>query len=307
MKTLIVSLATVVALGGPLASRAEGGSSTCSATAAAAFSACLFDVMDEYMIGAGKCRNTADTGERWECFRENRSIPLEARQECNEQRSARLELCDDVGPGPYDPPFDPAQFVDPADIGGTVAPNPYFPLVAGQVRHFEGGGEEITITTTNDVAMISGVPCRVVTDVVTVGGEVTESTVDWFAQDLGGNVWYCGESTAEYEDGLPVNVDGSFKGGVDGAKAGIIMKAAPAVGDTYRQEFDLGNAEDAAKVISLTGSATVPAASCANTCLVTEETTALSPETLENKYYKPGVGVILEVDLETGDRTELVP
>ena len=38
-----------------------------------------------------------------------------------------------------------------------------------------------------------------------------------------------------------------------------------------------------------------PAARCASTCLVTEETTALDPDALENKYYKPGVGVILEV------------
>jgi len=307
MKNLIVSLATVMALVSPVAGRAEAGSMTCTATAAAAYSACLFDVMDEYMIGTAKCRNTADADEREECVRENRLMPREGRQECAEQRSARLDLCDDVGQEPYDPSFDPSQFVNPADIGGAVAPNPYFPLIAGQVRRFEGGGEEITVTTTNDVAMISGVPCRVVTDVVTVGGDVKESTVDWFAQDLEGNVWYCGEATAEYEDGLPVSVDGSFKGGVDGARPGIIMKAAPAVGDTYRQEFDVGNAEDAAKVISLTGSATVPATSCTNTCLVTEENTALSPETLENKYYKAGVGVILEVDLETGERTELVP
>ena len=249
MKTIIVSLVTVMALGSPMASRAEAGGNTCSATASAAFSACLFDVMDEYMIDTAKCRNTADAGERYECLRDVRSMPREGRQECGDQRAARLDLCDDLGQAPYDPPFEPSQFVNPADIGGSVAPNPFYPLIAGQVRHFQGADEDITVTITNDVAMISGVPCRVVTDVVTIGGEIKESTTDWFAQDINGNVWYCGESTAEYEDGMPVNVDGSFKAGVDGARPGIIMKAAPAVGDAYRQEFDLANAEDAAKVI----------------------------------------------------------
>jgi hypothetical protein len=32
---------------------------------------------------------------------------------------------------------------------------------------------------------------------------------------------------------------------------------------------------------------------------------ALSPEAEEDKYYAPGVGMIVEIDLETGDRLEL--
>jgi hypothetical protein len=32
----------------------------------------------------------------------------------------------------------------------------------------------------------------------------------------------------------------------------------------------------------------------------------LDPDAAENKYYLPGVGLILEVDLETGDRLELI-
>ena len=74
----------------------------------------------------------------------------------------------------------------------------------------------------------------------------------------------------------------------------------------YRQEFDLGNAEDAAEIINLHGSATTPVASCAGTCLVTKEFTALSPGNIENKYYKPGVGFIFHVKPATGDTLELV-
>jgi hypothetical protein len=84
------------------------------------------------------------------------------------------------------------------------------------------------------------------------------------------------------------------------------MKAAPQVGDVYRQEFALGEAEDLAEVLSVTGSATVPAASCNGDCVVTRDFTPLEPDVSENKFYARGIGPILEVDLETGERLELV-
>ena len=40
--------------------------------------------------------------------------------------------------------------------------------------------------------------------------------------------------------------------------------------------------------------------------LVTDEWTPIEPDVHENKYYAPGVGLILEVDVETGDRVELI-
>ncbi|TFG86032.1 MAG: hypothetical protein E4H19_06990 [Chromatiales bacterium] len=306
MKTIIVSLTMALALGSPLAGWAEAGSNTCTTTATAAFSACLFEVMDDYQIGTAKCKNTADADERYDCLRDIRSMPREGRQECGEQRVARLDLCADIGQAPYDPPFLPSMFVNPADIGGSVAPNPFLPIVAGTTRIYEGGDETVTVTVTGDIKVVSGVPCAVVRDIVEENGEVIEDTVDWFAQDLMGNVWYCGEAVQDFEDGELVSLDGSFKAGIDGAKPGILMKAAPMIGDVYRQEFDLGNAEDAAEVLSLTGSAMTPATSCAGTCLITKDFSPLEPDAFEHKYYAPGIGMILEVKPETGERLELV-
>ena len=54
------------------------------------------------------------------------------------------------------------------------------------------------------------------------------------------------------------SIEGSFEAGVEGAKPGIVMKANPTVGDFYRQEFDLANAEDNAEVSSLTDAVAVP-------------------------------------------------
>jgi hypothetical protein len=77
------------------------------------------------------------------------------------------------------------------------------------------------------------------------------------------------------------------------------------VGDAYRQEVSLGDAEDVAEVISITGSESTPGASCDGTCLVTRDFTPLEPGVEETKYYAPGVGLILEVGMD-GSRTELV-
>jgi hypothetical protein len=93
--------------------------------------------------------------------------------------------------------------------------------------------------------------------------------------------------------------------GVNGDKPGIVMKAHPAVGDFYRQEFSLGNAEDYAETLSLNESVTVPFGSFDH-CLRSQETTPLEPDLLEDKFYAPGVGNVLEVDENTGERTELI-
>jgi len=284
----------------------RGASGSCSATTQAARAACSYEGLDDYFVATGKCANELDRSDRSSCLLEARSELREHDGLCADQAEARDELCDALGEAPYDPSFEPEQFVDPLEIGKSVAANPWFPLIGGRTYVYEGSGETVRVTVTDEVKVIDGVRCLVVRDVVEVDGELEEDTLDWFAQDLDGNVWYCGEATAEYEDGFPTSTDGSFQADVDGARPGLIMKAAPAVGDVYRQEFDLGNAEDAAEVINLAGSAVAPAASCNGTCLVTAEFTSISPDALENKYYAPGIGFVLQINVEDGERLELV-
>jgi hypothetical protein len=191
--------------------------------------------------------------------------------------------------------------------GGPVT-NPFFPLAVGSVRTYEKmtdeGLEQVVVEVTADTKVILGVTCVVVRDTVTLDGEVIEDTFDWFAQDMDGNVWYLGEDSKEYEDGMVVSTEGSWEAGVDGALAGIIMWGAPVVGTTYRQEFYEGEAEDMGTVIALDAMVTVPWGAFAG-CLETEDFTPLEPGHVEAKYYAPGIGLVLEVDEEAG-RTELV-
>jgi len=278
----------------------------CTGIATAAFKACRHEIQDDFWIATGNCNNLPDPSARAECNEKAKAAREEAREDCEAQRAARGELCTAIGEAPYAPQINRSMFVNPADIGGSVAPNPYFPLVRGRTWILKSGDETITTTVTRETKRILGVTCAVIQDVVEEDGEVIESTKDWYAQDLQGNVWYFGESTQDFENGELFSIDGSWTAGLDGARAGIVMKAMRTVGDVYRQEFSLANAEDAAEIISLTGSASVPAGSCNGDCLITKDYTPISPGVFEHKYYAPGVGMILEVDPNTGKRVELV-
>ena len=222
--------------------------------------------------------------------------------------AALMAACNDsgtLGP-PTDPDYDP--MIDPADFGGPVD-NPLFPLVPGTTRHYEGetedGLESVDETVTNDVKSILGIEAVVVHVLEYVDGELSEETFDWYAQDDEGNVWYLGEDSREIEDGEIVSTDGSWEAGVDGALPGIIMQAAPQIGQRYYQEFYLGEAEDEATVLSLNASVAVPFGEFAG-CLQTEDVTRLEPDEIEHKFYCPGVGLVLEESLDGDERIELV-
>jgi hypothetical protein len=208
----------------------------CSQTAQLAYKACGYDVQDNYLIAQANCLNVTDATEKKACLADARSTSWEERAQCGEVRDARLEVCGalSMGTGPYDPPVDPANFV-PAD---QIVGNAYFPLKKGTKWVYNNtAGETITVTVTDQTAEILGIPVVVVTDVVELDGKTTEDTIDWYAQDVDGNVWYFGESTtATNPENMLISVEGSWETGVDDAKPGIIMPAVPTVGDVYRQE-----------------------------------------------------------------------
>ena len=181
------------------------------------------------------------------------------------------------------------QSIDPANFVATID-NPFFPLQPG-TRWTYGGDEKVVVTVTADTKLILGVAATVVRDQVFVGGKLEEDTLDWFAQDRQGNVWYFGEQTAEYTNGKVSSTKGSWTGGVDGAHPGIVMLAQPRVNDAYRQEYLAGEAEDLAKVTALSGKVTVPAGAYTDV-LVTEEWTPLEPGIRERKIYARGIGLV---------------
>jgi len=194
----------------------------------------------------------------------------------------------------------------------TRIDNPYWPMSPGsrwvyRETDSQGNEQKVVVTVTNRTKTVAaGITGRVVRDVVTEDGEPVEITDDWYAQDECGNVWYLGEDTTEYENGKQVSKAGSWEAGVDGAQAGIIMQAKPRVGLEYRQEYYAGEAEDAARILSLEEQAEVPAGHFTNV-LLTKDFTPLEPRVLEYKLYAKGVGPVLVIAISGGaDREELV-
>ena len=271
----------------------------CLQTARDALVSCKSAAQSEYQVTLGKCINVAEPSGRRSCQNQAAADLADALDTCSGGFKLRQQSCQKLG-SPYDPVIDPSNFTTRID-------NLYFPLVPGTTFTYSTPNGVITdvFAVTHDTMVINGVTCVVVHDSVYTEGELTEDTLDFFAQDRDGNVWYFGENTAEFENGLLATIEGSFLSGVNGDKAGIIMKAHPAPGDFYRQEFSLGNAEDYAETLDLTSRVVVPYGRFDN-CLKSQETTPLEPDALEDKYYAPRVGNVLTVDLVTGERDELI-
>ena len=296
----------------------------CSATAAALYRACGFEVQDDYAKATAICINFEDEKAREECFDEARAERLEHTQLCRRQRDFRRQTCGVIGEGRYDPDFDPRDFDDPRH---PTHPNPYFPLRIGNRWRYQGGGEVNDLEVLNRTKRIEGVDCLVVADLVKQGGDLVESTDDWFAFNRDGDIWYCGEEVKNFEsfDGdnprRPelVSIDGSFKAGRNHDKPGVIFQASPREGESYVEEFSLGNAEDVTDVLSTdyrygtdpdldrfvpAGLAQLMCA--AGDCVVTRNYSLLEPGVFGRKYYARGIGVFLEVNPADGEVHRLV-
>ena len=190
----------------------------------------------------------------------------------------------------------------PASSFSAHVTNPWFPLEPGTRWVYtgvkDGKRSRDVVTATHGTKTIDGVPCVAVHDLLYLRGRLEEHTTDWYSQDSKGNVWYFGENTAELDrHGQVTSTEGTWQTGVHGAKAGIFMPANPRVGQTGRQEFLKGHAEDHFKVVAIFG----------NKMLLTQEWTPLEPGVLDHKFYVRGVGTVLEQTEKGGDeRNELV-
>jgi hypothetical protein len=286
----------------------------CYQTTQSMKSACQADAIDDFYVEVAKCLNTNEVRS---CKYEVREEFDDAIVECREQSEGRNDLCDRLpDAGPYLVELDPEDFT-----GQCAGGNPWYPLVPGTVTTFvneyEDDGETIIVQVLDETREIDGIEAVIVRDTVYEGlpddydnpgepeGDRIEDTDDYFAVDNECNVWYLGEISQSFEDGYLTDLEGSFLMGEDGAKAGIVMPGNPMVGDVYRQEFALGDAEDAGEILSLAtnindehgnpvGFVNPPYDCSDNMCLMTEDFIANEPDEVEFKYFRYGVGFIAE-------------
>jgi hypothetical protein len=182
----------------------------------------------------------------------------------------------------------PSDFVKRVD-------NPWFPLTPGTTLRYRGqvdgkrGTDVFTVTRKHKT--ILGIKATVVHDRIFLdNGGLAEDTLDWYAQDQDGTVWYLGEATKELNPrGKVVSREGSWEAGVMGAEAGIFMPAHPRTGQTFRQEYFKGQAEDHVQIVTIRGNR-----------MKAKEWTPLEPGVRDRKIYQRGIGNVLEETVRGG-------
>lgn len=205
--------------------------------------------------------------------------------------------------GRYNPVIVPAEF-------STTIDNPFFTMPAGKRMYFKSqtgeGLETAEIIVTGKTRKIMGVDTLEYWDRVSRDGVLIEDTHDFIAQHKNGDVWYFGEAVDNYENGKLKNHQGAWLAGEDNALPGIWVKAKPVVGETYREEYYPGNAEDIAKVVSTSETVTTVMGTFSG-CMKTRNWTPLEPDVKEEKFYcRETGGTALEVNVTDSERDELV-
>jgi hypothetical protein len=191
--------------------------------------------------------------------------------------------------------------INPAHFTSKVD-NPYFPWKPGTLFHYRSSkpaGTTNPVYASHRTKLVAGVRCRVVRDIVKTKGRRVERSLDWYAQDRRGNVWYFGENSSTFKHGRWVhNAADSWESGVHGARPGILMEAHPRKGDVYRQE-NAPNSKDRAKVLGYVGTLKVPFGTFHH-FLVTKEFTPLEPS-IDHDYYGRGINELQEINVKGGE------
>ncbi len=208
--------------------------------------------------------------------------------------------------------FDRENFSD-----STTIDNRYSPLVPGTQFIYEGESNRgagrqphrVIFTVTDLTKEINGVRSRVMYDQDINDGKLLEGELALFAQDDDGNVWNMGEYPEEYdENGKFEAAPDTWLSGVEGARAGVHMRADPQVGtSSYRHGFapKIGF-EDVAKVFR-TGQRNCVPTGCYEDVLVTDETNPAEPgDGHQLKYYAPEVGNIRAAPGKGGKEREVL-
>jgi len=183
----------------------------------------------------------------------------------------------------------------------TTGKSRYAVLEPGYRLVLEGteGGRKVRlwVTVLEDTAVVDGQATRVVEEREWHGGTLAEVSRNFEAMcPSTGDAYYFGETTDVYRDGKVVGHEGAWRAGRDGAHAGLLLPGRPEVGEGYYQEVAPGVAMDRARVVSTSETVDTPAGTF-HGCLRTHETTPLEPNAGEDKYYAPGVGLLVDESL----------
>ena len=189
----------------------------------------------------------------------------------------------------------------------TAGESPYFILKPGSQLTLEGKEDgktvRLVVTVLDETKIVGGIEARVVEERESEDGALVEVSRNFMAiHRTTRDVYYLGEEVDIYKNGKIVDHEGAWLHGSKGATLGLLVPAAPVIGQRYYQEVAPGVAMDRAQIVSVTERVTTPAGTFEK-CLKTEETTPLEPGDKEYKLYAPGVGLVRDGPLALVSRS----
>jgi hypothetical protein len=215
-------------------------------------------------------------------------------------------------PGSGNEDFTSSFRLEDCEFESTGDDNPYFILEPGRQLAYEAEDETLFITVlpeTRRITLEIGGKTRTVRTRIVEEREFDENGLKEVSRnyfvicDETSDVFYFGEDVDIFEPGQPVSHDGAWLAGRDGAKPGIVMPGTFLLGSRYFQEVAAGVALDRAEHTA-EGLAVETKAGDFEGCVEVTETTPLEPGAESVKVYCPGVGLVMDGDLELVDIVE---
>jgi hypothetical protein len=193
--------------------------------------------------------------------------------------------------------FDRTEFENPTKID-----NKYLPMKPGMQLIYKGHTREgkkrvphaVVFTVTDMTKVIDGVRTVVCYDRDYQDGALVEPELIFFAQDNDGNVWHFGQYREMYIENEFVGGQ-AWLAGIEGARAGIMMKAQPRLGaPSYSEGYAPPpfNWTDRAKTERMGQKTCVPAGCYEDVLVNVEFSKEEGPNAQQIKYYAPGVGPV---------------
>jgi len=194
-------------------------------------------------------------------------------------------------PAPPAPP-PPPPVVPPGDAP-PAAEHPYFPLTPGSFWIYEGfeegrrKSEEVRVL--DERRSILGFACAEVEERVRLDGELVEVTIQWFALDANGALWWFGERSHAIVDGRPEATGDSWEAGRDGALPVMLLDGDPEAGESFPDA-----ARRTVMTVLSTGAEARTPAGLFRDCLEVADTNLEEVEDEDRIIYAPGVGRVRE-------------
>jgi hypothetical protein len=180
--------------------------------------------------------------------------------------------------------------------------NPWFPLAPGTRwtydRYATTGTQTLTATVLPEPRTVDGVATTAVRwELRRPRRAPATLAVRWYAEDTAGNVWWFGQRVTRSGPPVDLLATRSWAAGRHGAEPGLVMSAAPRVGDGYLNGSQPGVVETRSTVASVDASVALPSRTYRGT-VATHDLSRLEPTRQVQSFYARGIGLVAQQSTE---------